>query len=104
MKVRLGSPLDVPLIEFAWDKEKGYHVFKGEKSKAYKNQRKVEDLELIAQEIFKEKEVYSYTELMQSIIETMEVSERTSKNYIKFMLDNEIIVQISKKGNFKLRK
>ena len=31
LKVRDGSPLDVPIMEFGWSKEEGRHVFIGEK-------------------------------------------------------------------------
>jgi hypothetical protein len=40
LKVRDGSPLDVPLIQFSWDKEKGMHVFVGEKTKKKKRNAK----------------------------------------------------------------
>ena len=33
IKVRDGSPLDVPIILFSWDKEVDMHVYRGEKSK-----------------------------------------------------------------------
>ena len=32
LKVRDGSPLDVPLIQFGWDQREGRHVFIGKKS------------------------------------------------------------------------
>ena len=33
LKVRDGSPLDVPIMLFGWDKEADMHVYRGEKSK-----------------------------------------------------------------------
>ena len=33
LKVRDGSPLDVPMIQFAWDKKSGMHMYIGEKTK-----------------------------------------------------------------------
>ena len=40
LKVREGSPLDVPLMLFAWDKKAGMHVYKGEKPREEKEKRK----------------------------------------------------------------
>jgi hypothetical protein len=91
LKVRSGSPLDVPLMQFQWDKERNYHVFIGERSKEDKEQRKFEDLEAMAAELYAEKEQYSYQELWTVICESTDVSERTAKSYIKFMKDRAII-------------
>ena len=43
LKVRDGSPLDVPLMQFAWDKEKAMHAYLGEKPKEEKDRRKEEE-------------------------------------------------------------
>jgi len=44
LKVRDGSPLDVPLMQFAWDKDAGMHVYLGEKPKEAKEKRKEDEL------------------------------------------------------------
>ncbi|MBI4946866.1 MAG: bifunctional DNA primase/helicase [Bacteroidetes bacterium] len=93
LKVRSGSPLDVPLLQFAWDKQKNHHVFIGEKSKEYKDQRKVDDLQALAEDIFAEKETYSYTQLVSTIQDIMEVKSRTAKSYVRFMKEKNIIVK-----------
>ena len=93
MKVRSGSPLDVPLLQFAWDKQKNHHVFIGEKSKEYKDQRKVDDLQALAEDIFAEKETYSYTQLVSTIQDIMEVKSRTAKSYVRFMKEKGIIIK-----------
>jgi hypothetical protein len=36
LKVRDSSPLDVPLIQFAWDKKEEMHVYLSEKTKEEK--------------------------------------------------------------------
>lgn len=41
LKVREGSSLDVPLMQFAWDKEAGMHLYRGEKPREEKEKRKV---------------------------------------------------------------
>ena len=102
LKVRSGSPLDVPLIQFAWDKTLGYHVYLGEKSKDFKHQRKVDDLTKLAKEIFQVSDKVSYTELMTYLSETMGVTERMAKNYIKFMKDNSVITQKGRSTDFEL--
>ena len=38
LKVRDGSPLDVPIMQFAWDKDAGMHVYLGEKPKEEKGE------------------------------------------------------------------
>ena len=39
LKVRDGSPLDVPLMQFAWDRELGMHIYCGEKPREEKAKR-----------------------------------------------------------------
>ncbi len=102
LKVRSGSPLDVPLIQFAWNKELGYHTYIGEKTKDFKHQRKINDLTELAKELFRQSDKISYTELMNHLSETMGVTDRMAKNYIKFMKENRIIEQKSKSANFEL--
>lgn len=102
LKVRSGSPLDVPLIQFAWNKELGYHTYVGEKSKDFKLQRKIEDLTSLASEVFSTHDKISYTELMNQLSETMGVTERMAKNYIKFMREHGIIEQKHKNADFEL--
>jgi hypothetical protein len=97
LNVRSGSTLDVPLIQFAWDKELGYHTYIGEKSKDFKLQRKIEDLTSLAEEVFQSQENVTYTELMNSLAEMMGVKERMAKNYIGFMVEHGII-EHHKKG------
>ena len=91
LKVRDGSPLDVPLIQFGWNKELNRHVFLGEKSKADSEARKMEDLASTARDIFSSKQSYSYQDLIKAIMDLLYVKERMAKNYIKYMKDLNII-------------
>jgi hypothetical protein len=102
LKVRSGSPLDVPLIQFAWDKKKGYHVYLGEKAKDNKLQRKIDDLASLAEEVFKTHETVTYTEMMNSLAEMMGVKERMAKNYIGFMVKHGIVEHHKKGRTFSL--
>ncbi len=91
LKVRDGSPLDVPLIQFGWDKQLNRHVFMGEKSKEEKETRKLEDLENLARDLFAQKASYNYQELTNGIMDLLYVKDRQAKNYIKRMKDYGII-------------
>lgn len=93
LKVRDGSPLDVPLMQFAWDKEKAMHAYLGEKPKEEKDRRKEEELVAIARELFSRKRFIGYMELSEELQAAFEVKERTAKSYIRFMREKEIIVK-----------
>ncbi|MBS9767084.1 MAG: hypothetical protein KGV44_06045 [Flavobacteriaceae bacterium] len=93
LKVRDGSPLDVPLMQFKWDKELKMHTYIGEKSKKEKDKRKTKDLETVAKEIFEKKSSWNYGDLCTELQSFMEVKERTAKNYIKYMREKEIIIK-----------
>ena len=93
LKVRDGSPLDVPLMQFAWDKGKAMHAYLGEKPKEEKEKRKEDELVAVAREIFSHRRFVTYVELAESIQSILEVKERTAKSYIRFMREREIIVK-----------
>jgi hypothetical protein len=91
LKVRDGSPLDVPLIQFGWNKEQGRHVYLGNKSKEESESRKINELSEVAREIFAKKSVLGYSELLNAVMEALDIKDRMARNYIKFMKDNGII-------------
>lgn len=91
LKVRDGSPLDVPLMQFKWDKQAGMPVYVGEKPRAEKEKRKEKELAEMAREAFTRQEKYGYIELCELIQEMLEVKERTAKGYIRYMREKEII-------------
>jgi hypothetical protein len=93
LKVRDGSPLDVPLIQFSWDKEKMMHAFYGEKPKEEKEKRKESELLTVAKTIFSKKKFCTYIDLCEQIQTILDVKDRTAKSYIKFMRDKEIILR-----------
>lgn len=93
LKVRDGSPLDVPLMQFAWDKEKAMHAYLGEKPKEEKDRRKEEELVSVARELFSRKRFIGYMELSEELQAAFDVKERTAKSYIRFMREKEIIVK-----------
>ena len=93
LKVRDGSPLDVPLMQFAWDKGKAMHAYLGEKPKEEKDRRKEEELVSVARELFSRKRFIGYMELSEELQAAFDVKERTAKSYIRFMREKEIIVK-----------
>ena len=93
LKVRDGSPLDVPLIQFSWNKEKMMHTYLGEKPKEEKDKRKETELTGVARTVFSHSKFCTYADLCEQIQSLLDVSERTAKSYIKFMRDREIILK-----------
>ena len=97
LKVRDGSPLDVPLMQFKWDKQAGMPMYVGEKPRAEKEKRKEKELAEMAREAFTRQEKYGYIELCELIQEMLEVKERTAKGYIRYMREKEIV---EKEGDY----
>ncbi|MBS5867355.1 MAG: toprim domain-containing protein [Alistipes indistinctus] len=95
LKVRDGSPLDVPLLEFGWDKQKAMHVSLGERSPEAQQNRKQEELQALVQELYKERASYSVKELRENICQVLDIAESTSKNYIRFMREKKILINKS---------
>ena len=93
LKVRDGSPLDVPLIQFSWDKELGMHAYIGDKPKEEKEKRKEMELTGVARTIFGKQRCCTYVDLCEQIQSILDVKERTAKSYVKFMREKEIIIR-----------
>lgn len=99
LKVRDGSPLDLPMILLGWDKDLDMFVYRGEKSKEEKERRKRVNLSALAKEVMAERDVISYGELVTAVMEEIEVKDRTAKKYIAYMREQSILVQDSN-GNY----
>ena len=80
LKVRDGSPLDVPMMLFGWDKKLDMFTYRGEKSNVEKEMRKTVDLISVAKEILKEQEPIAYSDLVVTVLEEMDVKDRTANN------------------------
>ena len=93
LKVRDGSPLDVPIMQFAWDKDVRMHVYLGEKPKEEKEKRKEDELVAVARDIFGRQDFITYVDLAEQIQAILDVKESTAKSYIKFMREKEIILK-----------
>jgi len=100
LKVRDGSPLDVPLMQFSWNKELGMHIYIGEKPREEKEKRKEKELANVAREIFTSQKHLTYIDLCDRIQQIMDVKERTAKNYIRYMREKEIIIKDPSNQNY----
>ncbi|MEY4109861.1 MAG: hypothetical protein RLZZ46_215, partial [Bacteroidota bacterium] len=103
LKVRDGSPLDVPMMQFGWSKSEGMHVYLGEMSKEASKTRKIKELRDAAMDIFKEKTWLSNKELKLALMDVFKVQDRTARSYIRTMKEVEIIEKSSQfPGDFRL--
>lgn len=103
LKVRDGSPLDIPIIQFGWDKRFAMHRYIGEKPKEDKEKRKEQELAVAAQSIFSDKPVITYNDLCTEIQRAFDIKERAAKNYIKFMRERNIVVSdLDKEGALRM--
>lgn len=89
IKVRDGSPLDIPMMSFGWDKTEDMFVYMGVKSKEDKEKQKSTDLRNIATSIFEKTDSLTYSELTDAIVDMMEVKPRTAKEYIRYMREKQ---------------
>jgi hypothetical protein len=91
LKVRDGSPLDVPMVKFGWSKEEGRHIYQGEMSKEDSQQRKIADLKHAVMEIFDGKASVHTKDLQNGLMELFSVRDRTARSYITTLIEGHII-------------
>ena len=103
LKVRDGSPLDVPMTLFGWDKVLDMHVYRGEKSKEDKDKRKSNELHAVVRGAFRSATRLSYQQLCEILMRELDIKDRTAKKYIAYMKEQGILIQDSQ-GNYQQRK
>ena len=103
LKVRDGSPLDVPMTLFGWDKALDMHVYRGEKSKEDKDKRKSNELHAVIRGAFRSATRLSYQQLCEILMQELDIKDRTAKKYIAYMKEQGILIQDSQ-GNYQQRK
>ena len=103
LKVRDGSPLDVPMTLFGWDKALDMHVYRGEKSKEDKDKRKSNELHAVVRDAFRSATRLSYQQLCEILMRELDIKDRTAKKYIAYMKEQGILIQDSQ-GNYQQRK
>ena len=94
IKVRDGSPLDIPMMLMGWDKDENMFVSKGVKSKEEKEKRKLDVLRTAAFEMFKDTSMKTYKEMVEDLWTRMSVKDRTAKDYVKYLTDHNIIDKV----------
>lgn len=99
LKVRDGSPLDVPIMLFGWDNDMEMHVYRGEKSREDKERRKTDELVSIVNDIFKDRLRLPYHALCDMLMRELSVKDRTAKKYIAYMREQRILSQ-DNNGNY----
>jgi len=103
LKVRDGSPLDVPMTLFGWDKALDMHVYRGEKSKEDKDKRKSNELHAVIRDAFRSATRLSYQQLCDILMRELDIKDRTAKKYIAYMKEQGILIQDSQ-GYYQQRK
>ncbi len=103
LKVRDGSPLDVPMTLFGWDKALDMHVYRGEKSKEDKDKRKSNELHAVVRGAFRSATRLSYQQLCEILMRELDIKDRTAKKYIAYMKEQGILIQDSQ-GNYQQRR
>ena len=93
IKVREGSALDIPLMQFSWCKELEMHTYRGEKSEKDRIRRKQHDIRKICNEIFEECDTYTHKNLCAAIVANSGASPRTACTYVNDMQEEKLIYQ-----------
>jgi hypothetical protein len=103
LKVREGSPLEVPIVRFGWSNSEGRHVYLGEVDKDAARANRMNDLREMANEAFKGKAMINNLELRQLLQDTFGVQDRTARSYVKRMLEAKIFEKSTQfPSNFRL--
>lgn len=91
LKVRDGSPLDVPIIRFGWNNVEGRHVYLSEMDKADTKANKLKELQTLAGELFAQKTFITSKDLQRELMLAFGAQERTARSYINTMKEDGII-------------
>ncbi len=87
LKVRTGSPLQIPELLFEWDEEKHYHVLHGEKPKTRYSEKKMSELKGFVMLLLKKEKHMLYRNLVKALSEEFKVTSSSSEKYIKALRD-----------------
>lgn len=86
LKVRDGSPLDVPLLQFGWDTDRNMHVFKGFKSCEKTLERKRTILRNLIRRLHTKAKLYTYSQLVTVLCNDLGIMEQTADEYLCAMV------------------
>lgn len=94
IKVWDGSPLNIPMISFGWDKKVNLFVYMDVKCKEDKKLKSTDSKNNSAS-IFEKVDLLAFCELADAIVDMMDVRPRTAKEYIRYMREKAIIEQLA---------
>lgn len=94
-RLRYAGSADVPLLQFMYNRELGYHTGCGNKSTitVTKEEKNMVAIENYVEAIFKEHSAIGYQHLVEEIMKVSKKSERTSKDRLKEMKAHQLIIQ-----------
>ncbi|MGP8216418.1 MAG: hypothetical protein ACLQQ4_12685 [Bacteroidia bacterium] len=87
---------DLPLIQFMFDKEKGYHVYCGIKpveEQSQKDIKRITEIQKNATDIFLPTSAFTYSEALDKIMKHTNKQEATAKKIFKEMKAHSMILQ-----------
>lgn len=87
---------DIKLLQFLYDKEKGYHVYCGVRKPdegGAKDELRLEKIKMIAKTVFSDQESYSYNEAIDKIMKESGKGITTTKGLFREMNAHELIIQ-----------
>ena len=99
LKVRDGSPLDVPQLVIGWDDNLKFHVLMEQPSAEMIQKHKYEELLNKAATIFEGNESKSYSEIVSALEEVFSVNQSQAKNYLRDLKKFEILEQSDGRGS-----
>jgi hypothetical protein len=92
--LRMGGKAQIPLIQFSYSKEKGYHVYCGVHSGQNAiDARRQKEIEETAKSVFAPPASYSYSEAIDRIMKYSSKKEVTAKGIFKELKVHGLIVQ-----------
>lgn len=93
--LRNASNNNVPLVQFTFDKTKGYHTYAGIRELRDVKQEKEDDYKDIAEAIFSEK-VLTNKEAINAIVNFTGKKDRTAQNYLTKMVELKYVCKTDK--------
>ena len=94
LKVREGSPMNVPLLMIGWDEEAGHHTLQDTKPGANRDDgRRRDELRSVADGIFDRETSLGYRDVLQALGEALGVKERQAKVYLSQMQKHGIVAK-----------
>lgn len=90
------------MLLFGWDNDEDMFMYRGVKSKEDKERRKQRELKILAVSLFKNTDSLSYSEIVAQVMQSVNVQERTAKEYVRYMRDNNIIEKMDN-SNYQIK-